>query len=224
MIRTILALATGIAAFAQAAPINPADYKAPVRVACIGDSITQGSGTKGNPYPKQLQELLGDKWIVGNFGVSGRTLLRKGDNPYWKEKAYQNALAFEPDVVIIKLGTNDTKPQNMAHEADFLNDYRDLVKSFQELKSKPRILLCRPVPVVGNGNFKITEENLQKLIPKIDGLAKELRIDIIDMHAALADKPELIPDKVHPNAKGALVMARTAYAALTGQAAPEPAE
>lgn len=224
MIPKTLATLCLLAPIAWSAPIDPADYKHPVRVACVGDSITQGSGTKGNPYPKQLQSLLGDKWEIKNFGVSGRTLLRKGDFPYWNEKAYQNALAFEPDVVIIKLGTNDTKPQNMKHEAEFLTDYRDLVKSFLELKSKPRVYLCRPVPVIGKGNFTITEENLQILISKMDTLAKEMNLEVIDMYAALNGKPELIPDKVHPNATGALEMARTAYTSLTGKPASSPSK
>jgi len=210
-----------IPSLAQAEPIDPSKYSQPIRVACVGDSITQGAGTNGNPYPKQLQGLLGDKWEVGNFGVSGRTMLRKGNQPYWNEKAYQNALAFKPDVVIIKLGTNDTKPGNMAHEAEFAQDTRDLVKSFLALESKPRVFLCRPVPVIDKGNFSITEENLQKLMPHIDAVAKELQIDIIDMYAPLKDKPELIPDKVHPNAEGAAVMAKTAFIALTGKEAPE---
>jgi lysophospholipase L1-like esterase len=132
----------------SALAFTPLAIGGPVRVACIGDSITQGSGTKGNPYPKQLQELLGDKWNVGNFGVSGRTLLRKGDHPYWNEKAYQSALAFKPDVVIIMLGTNDTKPQNWKHEEEFVTDYRDLVKSFLELESRPKVFICRPCPVI----------------------------------------------------------------------------
>lgn len=203
-----------------AGPVDVANLKRPIRLACVGDSITQGAGTRGNPYPKQLQEMLGDSWEVRNFGVSGRTLLKKGDHPYWKEKAYRSALDYKPDVVIIKLGTNDTKPQNFAHQAEFENDLRDLAKSFLELESKPRVFLCRPVPVVGNGNFNITEENLQQYMPKIESVAKELDLDIIDMHAALADKPQLIPDRVHPNAAGAGVMARTAYAALTGKTAP----
>jgi lysophospholipase L1-like esterase len=223
-IAKILMLTAALAtATAHADPIDPAKHSSPIRVACVGDSITQGSGTKGNPYPKQLQELLGDSWNVGNFGVSGRTLLRKGDHPYWNEKAYQNALAFKPDVVIIKLGTNDTKPQNFAHEKEFAADLRDLAKSFLDLESKPRVFLCRPVPVVGQGNFRITEENLQKLMPHIEAVAKELKLGIIDMHAALKDKPQLIPDRVHPNAEGALEMAKTAFTALTGKPAPEPA-
>ena len=208
---------------ASAQTVNPKDYKEPVRVACIGDSITQGSGTKGNPYPSQLQKLLGDQWKVGNFGVSGRTLLRKGDYPYWNEKAYQNALAFKPDVVVIMLGTNDTKPQNWAHEAEFATDYQDLVKSFLDLESQPKVFVCRPCPVPGKGNFGISEENIQKEIPRIDALAKEMKLGVIDMHAALKDKPELIPDRVHPNAQGAGEMAKAAYQALTGKPAPEPA-
>jgi len=43
------------------------------------------------------------------------------------------------------------------------------------------------------------------------------------MHAALADKPQLLPDRVHPNTEGAGNMAKAAFKALTGKPAPEPA-
>ena len=205
------------------APIKPSAYKAPVKVACIGDSITQGSGAgKGESYPSQLQEMLGDKWTVGNFGVSGRTLLKKGDYPYWNEQKYQDALKSEPDVVIIMLGTNDTKPQNWKHEAEFVSDYTALVKSFQALPSKPRIYACRPCPVPEPGNFGINEKNLKEWIKRIDKLSKEMDLGLIDMHEALEKKPELLPDRVHPNTEGAAEMAATAYKALTGKRAPKP--
>lgn len=84
-----------------------------VKVACVGDSITEGlCSTEGQSYPTQLQEILGSDFEVKNFGVSGRTLLKKGDYPYWNESAYTESKNFLPDVVIIMLGTNDTKPQN----------------------------------------------------------------------------------------------------------------
>lgn len=220
----IASLFSTMAAFAAPKPIDPADFKEPVKVACIGDSITQGSGIPDpgkNAYPGQLQSLLGDQWKVGNFGVSGRTLLKKGDFPYWKEKAYQDALAFAPDVVIIKLGTNDTKPQNWKHEAEFTADYTELVKSFLSLPSKPRVYVCRPAPVIGGGAWGINEKNSQEWIKRIDQIAKDLDLGVIDMHAALAGKPQLIPDKVHPNLEGAGVMAATAFEALTGKKAPE---
>jgi lysophospholipase L1-like esterase len=190
----------------------------PIKVACVGDSITQGAGAKsGQSYPAQLQALLGDGYKVGNFGVSGRTLLKKGDFPYWKEKKYQDALAMEPAIVVIMLGTNDTKPQNWKFEAEFDADYRELVKSFQSLKSKPKVFVCRPVPVPGNGNYGINEENIQKEIPRVDALAKELGCVVIDMHAALEKFPELLPDRVHPNTAGAGEMAKAAAKAITGK-------
>lgn len=205
-------------------PVQPSDYQAPVRVACIGDSITQGVGAaKGQSYPSQLQAMFGDAWKVGNFGVSGRTLLKKGDFPYWKEKAYQDALGFAPDVVIIMLGTNDTKPQNWKFESEFVADYTELVKSFQALASKPKVYVCRPCPVPEPGNFGINEKNVTEEIRRIDQLAKEMDLGVIDMHQALADKPQLLPDRVHPNTEGATEMAKAAFKALTGKPAPEPA-
>jgi lysophospholipase L1-like esterase len=225
-IRFLLAGLLSMAALAAAPmdPIKPADYKAPVKVACIGDSITQGSGAApGRSYPSQLQELLGAEWKVGNFGVSGRTLLKKGDHPYWKEKAYQDALKFDPDVVIIMLGTNDTKPQNWKHEAEFVADYTELVNSFQGLASEPRVYVCRPCPVPDPGNFGINDKNLQEWIKRIDQLAGKMNLGVIDMHKALAGKPELLPDRVHPNTEGAGEMAKAAFTALTGKPAPTPA-
>lgn len=205
-------------------PVKPADYKAPVKVACIGDSITQGSGAAdGQSYPSQLQDMLGDSWKVGNFGVSGRTLLKKGDYPYWNEQAYQNALKSNPDVVIIMLGTNDTKPQNWKFESEFVADYTELIKSFQALASKPRVYVCRPCPVPEPGNFGINETNVKEEIKRVDQLAKELKLGVIDMHTALAAKPQMLPDRVHPNTEGAGEMAKAAFKALTGKPAPEPA-
>ncbi len=190
----------------------------PIKVACVGDSITQGVGAqKGKSYPAQLQGLLGEGYQVGNFGVSARTLLRKGDFPYWNEKKYQDALAMEPAIVVIMLGTNDTKPQNWKFEAEFDADYRELVKSFQSLKSKPKVFVCRPVPVPGNGNYGINEKNIQKEIPRVDALAKELGCGVIDMHAALEKFPEMLPDRVHPNALGAAEMAKAAAKAIAGK-------
>ncbi|MCE0523421.1 MAG: GDSL-type esterase/lipase family protein [Methylacidiphilales bacterium] len=219
LIAPILLLLAGVTAWADpSTPIDPANYPAPVRVACVGDSITRGFGDDpGKSYPSQLQAILGDKWVVKNFGADGRTLLRKGDAPYWNEQAFKDAHAFKPDVVIIMLGTNDTKQQNWAHHDEFYGDYKDLVISFKNLPSQPRIFICRPCPVPEPGNYGISETNVKLEIPLIDKLAAEESVDLIDMHAALAGKPELLPDRVHPNDAGAAVMAQTAAAALTGK-------
>ena len=219
MNKLLLALAlTSVAAFATPSPIDPNVLKRSIRVACVGDSITQGAKlAKGMSYPEQLQKMLGSPWIVKNFGKSGRTLLKQGDFPYWNESIYQDALQFAPDAVIIKLGTNDTKPQNWKHIADFKNDYRALVESFRSLQTKPRIYICTPCPVVGSGAFDINNAGVLEEVSWIKELAAELNVGLVDMNAAFAGKSNLLPDKVHPNAEGATLLASAAYSALTGK-------
>jgi lysophospholipase L1-like esterase len=201
------------------APILEQDYSAPIRVACVGDSITQGMGTTNSrllSYPSQLGRMLSDKWNVRNFGVSGRTLLNSGDFPYQKEGAFQDALNFNPDVVIIMLGTNDTKPQNWKFKDQFASDYKSLVDKFKALGSHPRIFVCLPVPVPGNGNYGINEAGIQEEMPLIQNLAQNENLGVIDMHAALSGHDNCFPDRVHPNDDGARLMAEAAYKALTG--------
>ena len=222
MLKILLALAlTSLAALANPTPIDPGVFKRSIRVACVGDSITQGVKLpQGMTYPEQLQKMLGSPWIVKNFGKSGRTLLKQGDHPYSNESIYQDALQFAPDAVIIKLGTNDTKPQNWKHIADFKKDYRALVESFRSLPGKPRIYICTPCPVVGAGSFDITNAGVAEEVGWVKELAAELHVGLVDMNAAFAGKSELLPDKVHPNAEGATLLASTAYSALTGKEPP----
>jgi hypothetical protein len=52
---------------------------APIRVSCVGDSITAGScSSKTNGYPAVLQGVLGSNYVVGNYGNSGKTMLKDG--------------------------------------------------------------------------------------------------------------------------------------------------
>ena len=199
------------------APIQVGDYQGVIRLACVGDSITAGVGAGGNSYPKQLAVLLGDKWKVGNFGNSGSTLLNQGDKPYQKQRTFNAALEFQPQVVVIMLGTNDTKPQNWKFKNRFAADYHDLVGKFARLPTKPRIFICYPVPVPGKGNFGINEQGIKEQRPLITRVAKESRVGVIDMYAALKEHPETLPDRVHPNARGAGLMARAAWGVFTGK-------
>jgi sialate O-acetylesterase len=205
------------AAFPQPGQAQPAPTP-PIRVACVGDSITAGSGsTFGQSYPAKLGEMLGAGWDVKNFGVSGRTLLRQGDNPYWKEVAFANAKKFNPNIVIILLGTNDVKEQNWKFSDQFVQDYFDLIEEFRALPGQPRIFIGRPCPAPGAGNFGITPEGIAKVLPIIDRIATEKNLPVIDFHAALLGKDSMFPDRVHPNNAGYEVMAATAYRALTGK-------
>jgi len=215
----IVVLTSAVAARAQDTLIVDVEkYTAPIRVACVGDSITEGFGAgRGNAWPIQLGKVLGPKWDVKNFGVSGTTLMNSGDSPFQKQGKFQGAKSFNPNVVVIMLGTNDTKLQNWnKFKKDFEADYKDMIKQFAELPAKPRIFICRPPYIAADGSWGINDPSTVAEIPVIDKVAKELNLGIVDVHAALKGKDALIPDKVHPNAQGQTVIARAVLKALTG--------
>lgn len=181
----------------------------PIKVACVGNSITEGPG-RDHPesYPLQMQALLGKEFLVKNFGVSGRTLLKKGDFPYWDEPQFEEVLEFSPQILIIKLGTNDSKPQNWIHKNDFKKDYLDLIASFKiNMEKDPKIYICIPVPVTED-NYGITESVLvNEMRPILYEIAEETGASIIDLYTPLQGKNELLPDGVHPNTQGLGIMA-----------------
>lgn len=204
-----------------------ATEKEPIRVACIGNSITYGAGLQ-NPfrdsYPGVLEQLLGTGYDVRNFGISGRTTLQKGDRPYVRERLYVEALDFAPDIVTIKLGTNDTKPWNWVHKGEFEHDLSELVRSFQTLETRPRVILCLPVPAPEGGK-SINEETLVRdVIPSIRRVAHRSGAEVLDLHEALKPYyPRCFPDGVHPDAEGSRAIAQTLYACITQQPAPQVA-
>ena len=200
-----------------------------IKVACIGNSITDGYGidfAPANGYPAQLQKLLGNDYWVKNFGVSSRTMLNKGDYPYMNEMAWKDALAFKPDIVIIKLGTNDSKPENWQYNAEFKQDLQQMITTLrpdllkpakkgkknkkQVVKNEgPQIFLCTPIPAfksTWNINDSIITNNI---IPIQQQVAQEYNLQIIDLHSLFGDgKDTILDDGIHPNAKGAQKMAK----------------
>ena len=224
-------LAAGKAAAAPAADA--------VRVACVGDSITFGSGIKNrdrDSYPAVLQRLLGTHWDVRNFGVSGATLLKKGDKPYETQQAHADALAYAPGIVVILLGTNDSKHpgdgsleadhtvDNWQHKGDYISDYEALIAEFRRVNPGVKVYVCLPPPCFP-GRWGINDKTIHdEIIPLVRQVAGETKAEIIDINAAMAGKKELFPDTVHPNATGAKLMAETVYQALTGTIAPATAQ
>jgi len=181
---------------------------AQIKVACIGNSITFGHGLKREEtYPAQLQLILGEGWSVGNFGVSGRTLLSKGDFPYIKEKAFADAKVFAPAVAIVKLGTNDAKPQNWKFKDEFIQDYTNLIKELEALPSHPLIIICKPVPAFGT-NFRINDTIVNNEITKlVRTVSKRNKVMLVDLQRPFKDHAEWFADKIHPDARGAKELA-----------------
>ena len=192
-----------------------------IRVACVGDSITYGFGIPNRgkySYPAVLQSMLGDGYCVNNYGYSGRTASDSGDRPYRAEKLFQQALDFQPDVVILMLGSNDSKPYNW--DADAVRaDYNALIDDFAALESAPQIYLIAPPPVFpvnGEVKYDIDGDVIDnELVPMTLGIATLRGLPLIDMHTVFDGREDLFSDGCHPNRAGAQLFAETVYAAIT---------
>lgn len=199
--------------FGLTAALATAQVGKPLKWACIGNSITQGMGAN-TPYPARLGSKLGAAFTVQNDGVSGTTLLKRGDMPYWTQGKLSEVFAFKPDIITIKLGTNDTKTQNWQYQGDFVKDLTALVDTLSGgIPTHPAIFLCLPCPIFPN-SYGIRDSVLaNSLNARIRQVAAAKGLEVIDIYDPLKPYPQLFPDGVHPNDAGADSIASIIYRA-----------
>lgn len=192
-----------------------------IRVACIGNSITYGAGISNrekNSYPAQLQAYLGAGYDVRNFGVNGCTALSKGDYPYLATKEYEAISDYQPTILLIKLGTNDSKPQNWTDKADFLKDYQGLIDRFRKIESHPRIILMTPIRCFLSPESDISASLIEhQITPLVEELAWKNHLEIIHLSHLFGNDWDqaLLPDKLHPSSIGAGLIAKKIFHYLT---------
>lgn len=185
------------------------------KIACVGNSITDGHGIDMCDligYPAQLRKLLGEGNTVKNFGVSARTMLNKGDHPYMQELAWEDCIAWQPDVVVIKLGTNDSKEAHRQYlESDFARDMQQMIGTLRSLPNKPRIYVCSPIPAFKD-TWTISDAVISEtIIPTLREMAELNQCEFIDLHETFSKDGNDIngegmkmmqSDGIHPNDKG----------------------
>lgn len=200
---------------------------AETNVACVGNSITEGYGIWADKkYPDHLQEMLGNDYAVTNFGVSSMTFagekIKGGDNnsSYWKTEKFKAALASSPNIVIIELGTNDSKYFMESEGANYnylygqcektqlYADYEALIDTFAHLPTNPEIYATLQ-PYSNNVGWAIMDTAIVSQInPIIKETAVKKGVNIIDLHTLFQTPAWFLDDSVHPNATGAQELAK----------------
>ncbi len=194
-----------------------------IRIACIGDSITEGALATNwlqKGYVGLFSELMGDKYEIGNFGFSGATACRNTYMPYEKLDKFTDAKEFLPQIVTIKLGTNDCMPlvwNTGQYAANFKNDLIWLCRQFEILVSHPHVYLCLPIPIIGSIWGHQPDVLQKEIIPVIKEIACEKGYKTIDLHTPLIGRTDCYPagDMLHPNNRGHLVIAAELYRFFT---------
>ena len=208
-------------------------------------STSSSSALAHAARPPSPQALLGSAYKVMNFGEGGRTMLKRGDNPYWVSPGYKAALASNATLLVLMLGTNDAKFRNWDTLAgDFPGDYADMIASFAAMPSKPKIWLMVPPPLYRDGTYGMNQTVINTLFPGQEGadavrtLAKAARlpepIDLFSLfqaHCPVAggtpghpENSTLVPcdwiarggaDACHPNDTGYGKIAEAVKAAIS---------
>lgn len=191
----------------------------PIHVACLGNGVTEGSGLSfpsGDSYPAQLGSMLGGRYDVRNFGASGSTVLKKGDRPFWEASAFENALAFQPDIATFCFGADDSKPWNWTTREEFIADYVAMIDTFFRLESRPQVYVGYPPPVFSNILDISDSVVTNQVLPSIDTVRSIAGVPLIDFNTPLRDHGDLFPDGIHPDIEGARLMAGMVFERLTG--------
>jgi len=223
------------------------------KVACVGNSIT---GFHQYPYyATPLRQMLGDEYLVDNFGKGGsgvfkqyREELNEHQWAYINSTECEAALAFNPDIVIIKFGANDANMNNFTKKdidgkQRFKDEYTLLIDKFRDLPTNPQVFICIPPAMFyPNGNLKDSltgnflggfnnQAMTQYIHPAVKELAVELNIGLVDFYTPTKMHPEYMPgeskdggfpDWVHPDHRGHYVMALAAYEAIKGKPFERP--
>lgn len=201
------------------APMDAHAAEPKIRVICVGDSITEGMGASNwgmMGYPGQMQTYLGNNYEVYNCGKSSATLLKKGTNDnkpfsYWDQPQFLKSQMYSADVVIVMLGTNDSKDENWNnYRSEFKQDYIDLVNVYKNLESKP-VVLIGTCAYVAKSSWTITDAVIkQQINPIVREVAAETGCDIVDINAVTDGRNDLFnSDGVHPTDTGYTLLAQT---------------
>ena len=192
------------------------------RIACVGDSITWGFtivNRRKYSYPALLQQRLGAEYEVRTYGYNDASARFDADTPYIKKSVYQESLAWNPDVVLLMLGSNDTKKRNWDPEI-FRRDYKRIVESYLKLPSQPRVILIAPIQIFQPMHIPLlglyTETMENGVRPAIREIAAEMGLELVDLVNLFTDSKYMM-DGVHPQREGARMLEEAIYSGIDWQ-------
>lgn len=204
------ALLFSTTAFARPIGDEPPHYT----VACIGDSLTFGTGS-ANPYRESWPSVLADKTgaldlDTINYGVYGSTVEMYTPWSYNDTRCFSDSLTSDAEVFLVLLGSNDCN--SPSPEWTFDEAYRRLLTTYIELPQSPTVVVILP-PDMYYDSFplSLSNENIDDIRAAERRIASELGLDVIDLSAISGDMEEYCVDGGHYNSTGYAMFADYIY-------------
>ena len=196
-------------------------------IACLGDSITEGSNLdkmenyQQYSYPSVLKNILQAKEVY-NLGIGGSSYGRYWDQAFvdrYKE------IPKDTDIILVMGGTNDgfaASEKELGSLAEkkpktFYGDVDELMRGLKADYPEAKIIFITPLPNVLHDYLRVQRNYLlpQKVFANaVKELAAQYDIDVIDLYNSnLLDTHDAqvistyMPDGVHGNPAGYQILA-----------------
>lgn len=176
-----------------------------IKIACIGDSITEG-WRSSNPalrsYPAVLQTLIGDGYEITNYGIGGSTVMRCSDMPYRDKWGYINSISDAPDVVFLMMGTNDcNRDYNIERLGGFYADFASMINEYRQVGAYVAVMTS-PELFCNRNNA-----NIRRAVEWQKKAAENFGCPVIDINEFSHTRHHFFPDDIHCDDSGYIGMA-----------------
>ena len=185
-----------------AATTGPTQAPALQTIVVLGDSLTSGHGlaSPGDAYPARLEEMLrttGLPFRVVNHGVAG-------DTTTGVVRRLGAALDENPAILIVALGANDG-----LRGVPIATIRSNLATIIQTAQARNVVVLLCGMETLPLHGFEYMAQ-FHYLFP---ALAEQFNVPLVPflLEGIVANPEMLQTDYIHPNAAGALQMARTIW-------------
>jgi lysophospholipase L1-like esterase len=186
-------------------------------VLCAGDSLTERG------YPPYLQRILARDGVPARVINAGRSGASSGEYASFLMENEERLREERPDVVLIALGTNDLRTDHDFTPTEvFRRNIQTIIERFRTFRSRggktPEIFLST-IPDIPLGDLPVFDAGSARRVeaevnPVIREIASAADLPVVDIHAVLAGRNDLLPG-VHPSPEGYRLMAETWGKALS---------
>jgi lysophospholipase L1-like esterase len=183
-------------------------------VACVGDSFTAGFGLKSpdkQAYPGVLTALTGDfTFATETYSTPMVTVNTDNHLAFIRTPTYTKSLGTSADIILLVMGANDAiwTPGR----ADLAEDYKKLLESYINLPQGPKVIVLTPPRLLGLREY---DDKMAVVVETEKNVARELGLEVIDVHAFSEGMSSYTDDKVHFNAEGHRLVAEYIYKAMS---------